>query len=151
VTAERLHVTLAFLGTLSEPEAASAGRALADAGEALAALDPGELRVAEARALPPRRPRVAAAGLAGAGDGLRALQAHVVGRLAAAGVYEPEPRAFLPHVTVARARRGARPPRGLPPAPDLRFRPEAVTLFESRPSGAGPRYVPLASVALPGR
>jgi RNA 2',3'-cyclic 3'-phosphodiesterase len=147
---ERLHVTLAFLGERSPADADAAAEVLRAQAGRLAALDPGELRATEALALPPRRPRAAAVGLAGGQGRLEALQAHLAGSLVAAGVLAPEARPFLPHVTVARARRGARPARGLPGAPALEFRPRAVTLFESRTGGPAPRYVGLGTVALPG-
>ena len=40
---------------------------------------------------------------------LRRLQAEVSARLAAEGLYEPEKRPWLPHVTVARFRRPGHP------------------------------------------
>jgi RNA 2',3'-cyclic 3'-phosphodiesterase len=69
-------------------------------------------------------------------------------RLAQLGVYEPERRAWLPHVTVLRFRR--RP--GLEPGvPDLgRFSPSEVALYHSvlRPTGA--QYEIRESVVLGG-
>ena len=78
-----------------------------------------------------------------------AFAADVHGRLERAGVYEPERRAWLPHVTVLRFRDG--PPRLRPPVPDLgRFSPSEAAVYLSvlRPSGA--QYEVLESVALGG-
>ena len=80
---------------------------------------------------------------------LAALQARVAEALAATGAYEPEARAFRPHVTVARLRPRARPPRALEAAPDpLEFPAVAVTLFSSRTAPQGARYEALARVPL---
>ena len=69
----------------------------------------GAAAPAAARARPDRRAR-------GPRRALAALQARVAGALAAAGVYTPESAPFRPHVTVARLRPRARPPRGDRPA-----------------------------------
>jgi len=53
---------------------------------------------------------------------LGAVQQAVVEAMVAVAGHEPEARPFLPHVTVARVRRGQRAPRGeLPAPPVLRF------------------------------
>jgi 2'-5' RNA ligase len=76
-------------------------------------------------------------------------QASLSDMLASGGWYEPEKRAYLPHVTVARAARELRlARRSLPPLPTLEFKGRHVTLFQSRLSRAGARYEPLASVEL---
>jgi 2'-5' RNA ligase len=65
--------------------------------------------------------------------------------------WEPDPRPFLPHVTVARLRnRRARRPRvDLPPLPSLpAFRAGPLTLFCSQLSPRGARYEPLAHASL---
>ncbi len=53
--------------------------------------------------------RVVALELDDPAGGLRRLQADVSDGLAAAGLYEPEKRPWLPHVTVARFRRPGHP------------------------------------------
>jgi 2'-5' RNA ligase len=86
------------------------------------------------------------------GDGtLAALRIDVVDRLATALGWEPEPRPFRPHVTVARVRRGARPRiRDLPDAPQASFAGEAVVLYRSHLGGGPARYEALEQVeALP--
>jgi 2'-5' RNA ligase len=70
--------------------------------------------------------------------------------LSAAGLYEPERRAFRPHATVARLRARERAPRelGIGGPEPIVFDGEAVTLYRSRLSRAGARYEPLERVVL---
>lgn len=141
-----LHVTLAFLGERPEEDVAVVDSVL----RGIVGEPPLSLRCARVVALPPRRPRVVAVGLEEAGgDVLGALHGAVSAGLASAGVYQPDRRPFLPHVTVGRVRRGAR---GFVPAalaaPECAFSAESVTAFRSRPGRGGSVYEPLASVAL---
>ena len=60
--------------------------------------------------------------------------------------FEPEKRAFTPHLTLARAReRAGAPLPELPPAPDLApWTADEMVLYESRPTGQGPPlYLPI--------
>jgi len=145
VPPERLHVTLAFLGERPSSDVAAIAAVLEGCA---AGAGPVALRCAGVVALPRRRPRVVAAELEDAGGALESLQRAVGEGLVAAGVYEPERRPFLAHVTVGRSRRhGGGGPEALGD-PACAFEAPAVTLFSSRPDGGGPRYSPLASVAL---
>jgi 2'-5' RNA ligase len=76
---------------------------------------------------------------------LAAVQRAVERRLVAEGLADDERRRWLPHVTIARGRRGARfrTPPGAPPPVVLRG--DAVVVYESllRPTGA--TYVPLGA------
>jgi 2'-5' RNA ligase len=140
---EALHVTLAFLGW--KPEAAIAP--LAELVEACATGVGGVagLALGEPLWLPRRRPRVLAVGVEDRHGALTALQERLVERLAADDWHEPELRPYLPHVTVARVRRGAAPrARELPPLTGLAFDGAAVVLYRSRLSQAGARYEPLS-------
>jgi 2'-5' RNA ligase len=101
-----LHVTLVFLGERDPGDVAAIADVLAGCTGAAP-----ELEWAGTVALPPRRPRVLAVRLREGGDELARLQACVAGGLAARGLYAPEHRPFLAHVTVARARRGGAPDR----------------------------------------
>jgi 2'-5' RNA ligase len=140
---DALHVTLAFLGQRDEADlapAAAAVRAVDAAAPTLALGDPLWLA--------PRRPHVLTVALDDLDGTLTAGRASVVDRLAAALDWEPESRAFRPHVTVARVRRGTRPRRRLPEPPRATFVGEAVTLLRSH-LGSGPaRYEALERVAL---
>ena len=141
VPRENLHVTLAFLG----------GRSV-DEVEAIV----GVLREAAARASAPllRVARYREGARVGMlvldDDDLRAaqLEADVARELERLGLYEPERRRWLPHVTVLRFRER---PRLAPPLPELDpISPSDVALYHSvlRPTGA--QYEIRESVALGG-
>jgi 2'-5' RNA ligase len=148
VAEDSLHVTLCFLGSLpvaSIAEVAGALRAVSD-------LRGAWLTPAGAVWLPPRRPGVLAVRLSDEGGRLGRAQAALSAALERGGWYVPERRAFLPHVTVARVRRGTSGlPRDPPAGPALpAFAGSGVTLLRSRLSAAGARYEALASVQLNG-
>lgn len=130
VPAESLHVTLAFLGSLESaaPVCQVVGRSLRPVGR---------LSLGEAVLLPARRPRVMAVRLAGE---IGELQSSVSGALAEAGLYTPEKRPFLPHVTIGRARDRERPSRHLPAVPPASFSAPSVTVYRSLLSPKGARY-----------
>jgi RNA 2',3'-cyclic 3'-phosphodiesterase len=138
---DALHATLAFLGHRDEADVpAAASAVLPAAAPALALGDPLWLA--------PRRPHVLTVALDDLDGALAELRAQVVERLAAALDWEPDGRRFRPHVTVARVRRGPRPRRDLPDAPQATFSGEALTLFRSH-LGRGPaRYEALERVVL---
>jgi 2'-5' RNA ligase len=139
-----LHVTLCFLGWRDETRVGEIG-----AAATACAAPVGALSVQAGLWLPPRRPRVLAVALDDPHHRLAALQQRVSDAMVKAAGYEPEARPFLPHVTVARVRRGERAPRGdLPAPPALRFVPTALTLYRSRLGRQGARYEPLASAPL---
>jgi 2'-5' RNA ligase len=70
------------------------------------------------------------------------------GRLERIGVYEPEKRRWLPHVTVLRFRS---PPRLQPPLPALTpFSPSEAAVYHSLLARGGARYEVLESVRLGG-
>lgn len=145
VPPQSLHVTLAFLGTRDDEEASAVGGVLAQAARPLPAQ-----HAAGALWLPPRRPGVLTVALRPE-DALAALQAGLVAALQVAIGFEPERRAFRPHVTVGRVPRGtridARRPLD-PPAPELSFRAPALTLYRSHTRAGGARYEPLERVGL---
>lgn len=134
------HVTLAFLGHRPEADVERVVSVL----RGLEPWDAPALALGDGLLLPPRRARVLTVALVDRGGALGALQAAVSAGLADAGAYEPEARPFRPHVTVARLRSGARPPRALDAAPEpLSFTAGAVTLYRSRLGRGGAVYEPL--------
>jgi RNA 2',3'-cyclic 3'-phosphodiesterase len=144
VPAAALHLTLAFLGERSEDDAGRAAAALPALARPV-----GGLSAAAVRWLPPRRPRVLAVELADFGVALGALQRAVVAALVDAIGFEPEARPYLPHVTVARVRSGARAPRRALEPPALgTFGAVALTLLRSRLSPQGARYEALERTLL---
>ena len=147
VAAEDLHVTLCFLGALPlkaiEPVAAACDRAERGPIDGLS--------LGGVVWLPSRQPRVLAVELKDPERGLGALQADLAGSLASAGLFAPERRRFLPHVTAARVRRGEEPRSRELAAPRAgEFAGRDVTLYRSH-LGSGPaRYEALHRVRLSG-
>jgi 2'-5' RNA ligase len=139
VPRENLHLTLAFLGSRPFGEVESIRAALERSA-----------RGAEPIVLHPRRYRetrsVGMLVFDDEGGAATALAADLHRRLERLGVYEPERRAWLPHLTVARFR--ARP--RLDPGPPSvgAVSPSGAAVYHSvlRPIGA--RYVVLHSVPL---
>jgi len=145
IASDDLHATLCFLGWRSAGDIS----AIRDTCNVVAGRTAPELVLGEAIWLPPRRPRVLAVSLQDRSGSLAAVQSALSEALAAGGWYEPEKRAHLAHVTVARAGRGFRTPRGeLPAPPALEFRASRVTLYRSRLLRTGARYEPLGAVEL---
>lgn len=139
---DHLHVTLAFLG---HRPAAELQRIL------------GALREAAVRAEPPRLTvrgyrETRSVGMLTCDDEdgrAAALATDLQQRLEALGVYEPERRRWLPHVTVVRFRER---PRLRPALPALEpFAPSDAAAFLSRLRPDGARYEVLESVQVGGR
>ena len=131
-----LHVTLLFLG---ERDRAEVDALLAAADRLPTAAPAFQVRCGGLRLLPStRRPRVLAAELAS--DGARAV-ARAVG-------IEPDPRPFLPHLTIARLRPGPAGLEAVPSPGPLAF--GHVGLYESRLAASGARYRALWRAPLTG-
>jgi RNA 2',3'-cyclic 3'-phosphodiesterase len=154
VSAENLHITLAFLGHRPAQDAERVAKAM----EQSAAPAP-LVELLDPVARPPRgRPRLFA--LPALSPGAEQLQARLSEILVSERLYEPEKRPFWPHVTVARVRaegRGSRRPIevGKPPGKlwselSEPFYGIRVVLYRSELQPSGARYVPLAQVELPG-
>lgn len=141
---EALHLTLAFLGHRPETD-------VERIAAVLQAAPPSAPRLTLGRALglPLRRPRVLTTAIVDHNGTLAELQGWVSRELAAAGLYEPEERAFRPHATVARLRPDARVTgRKMPGPAPVTFYGEAVTLYRSQLRREGARYEPLARLPL---
>jgi RNA 2',3'-cyclic 3'-phosphodiesterase len=154
VAPESLHITLAFLGY--RPEKAI-GEIAAIVEESAGPAPWVELRDPEQR---PPRGRARLFALPAISPGTEVLQAGLRAKLVEAALYEPEKRAFWPHVTLARVRpegRGSRrpraverPPGSLPAELSEPFLGVRMTLYRSELQPQGARYAPLAQVELPG-
>jgi 2'-5' RNA ligase len=142
VAHENLHVTLAFLGHRPESEL----EAVVDAMRgATASVEPPLLSVRGYR----ETRSVGMLTLDDQDGRAQALAHDLHGRLEALGVYEPERRRWLPHVTVLRFRER---PRLRPELPVLRpFAPSDAAAYLSRLRPGGAQYEVLESVALGGR
>jgi 2'-5' RNA ligase len=142
-----LHVTLCFLGDRPHEDVGPLAAAL---GEAAGGAVAPSVATGTAVWLPgSRRPQVLAVELVDREGALGRLQGRVAAALHSATGWEPERRAFRPHVTVGRVRRGGgHPADDPPPAPKLEFSVPGVALYRSQ-LGRGPaRYTALARVAL---
>ena len=145
VPAENMHVTLVFCGRLP-----------ADRVDEVVERTRTAIEVDRAPVYTPVRVRVLARSAVAleleAAEPDRARRGWPVGMLALelanAGLRPPESRDWLPHVTVARARRGQRPVIAAEP-PNLSFAPDAVAVLESVSVPGGVRYEPRARFAFP--
>jgi 2'-5' RNA ligase len=100
-----IHLTLAFLGSVDATRVPDLERVLAGIAWRRA-----ECRFEEPLFLPAHgKRRVVALELQDPSGAVHRLQSDVSSRLAGEGLYEPEKRPWLPHVTVARFRRPGHP------------------------------------------
>jgi 2'-5' RNA ligase len=139
VSRENVHITLAFLGDRpagdAEPVAGALREAVAAAPEPIGLRCRGyrETRSVGMLVLDDREGRASR------------LAANIHGRLERLGVYEPERRPWLPHLTVIRFRT---PPRLRPTIPDLgEFSPSGAAVYHSLLRRGGARYEVLDFVA----
>jgi RNA 2',3'-cyclic 3'-phosphodiesterase len=153
---DTLHLTLCFLGSRPVGEIDLLAEALRETLESEALeLEPPELLVGAPIWLPPRRPRALAVEIHDAepATGALARLQRVVARAVSNTIeWQPERRRFRGHVTVARARSGARAGRRsslsdarLPPTPQRSFTPARVVLYRSWLAPTGATYEPVAS------
>jgi RNA 2',3'-cyclic 3'-phosphodiesterase len=142
VARDQLHITLAFLGHRPSDEMPGIVEELRQAA--------ADAQPAVLRALRYRETRsVGMLVLREDEPGVERFAADLQGRLERLGVYRPESRPWLPHVTVVRFRRR---PRLDPPVPDLgAFSPSDAALYNSVLRSTGAQYEVVESVALGGR
>lgn len=144
---DQLHLTLAFLGATPPEDVDVIDDVLV--GALRDEPWPSALRLGQPIWLAPRSPHVLAVEIADEDGALGALQSRVVGGLREAIGFEPDRRPFLPHVTVARVRRG-RTPRDydLDPAPPAEaFAASSVALIRSHLGPGGAEYETVLSFA----
>jgi 2'-5' RNA ligase len=140
VERRNLHVTLAFLGHRPAEDVGPVADALEASARSLSGpVVFSPLRYRETRS-------VAMLVLADEEERAGRLAHDLHGRLERIGVYEPEKRQWLPHVTVLRFRS---PPRLQPPLPALGpFSPSGAAVYHSQLGRDGARYEVLKSVSL---
>jgi RNA 2',3'-cyclic 3'-phosphodiesterase len=149
VAADRLHITVRFIGEVDETEAQRIASSLAP----VLRLAPFDVAFQGVGTFPDRgAPRVFWAGIGGGAEPLMSIEREVAARLVACGI-DPERRDYRPHVTLARVREpaGLRGRDLLDGLADRTFgvsRVDAITLFQSRLSPRGSVYVPLQSTEL---
>ncbi len=131
---------MCFLGAVSADASDAIGAVCTEALER-APSGAVPLSLADPLWLPRRRPRVLSVEIEDQGGGLTAIQGELSAALADGGWYEPEPRPFLAHVTVARVRASDRVRAFELESPHaVGFAGSTVTLYRSRP---GSQYEPL--------
>jgi len=140
VPPENVHVTLHFMGEISEERTGALVRCLG-AELDLPAFD---VDVDQLGQFPPTgRPRVLWAAVGAGRDALVRLQQATGARLAAQG-FPSEDRPFVPHLTLARFRDGSRRGRArlpvLEPFAPVRWRVSTVTILRSHLSNGPARY-----------
>ncbi|MDQ3867727.1 MAG: RNA 2',3'-cyclic phosphodiesterase [Actinomycetota bacterium] len=141
VPPENLHVTLVFLGARPVGEIDAIVRAIRAGARGI---EPPALLAVGYR----ETRSVSMVVFDDEGGRASELGGRVSESLAQLGVYEPERRSWLPHVTVLRFRR---PPRLRPDPPDLgRVSPSEVALYHSVLRRAGAQYEVRESVPLGG-
>jgi 2'-5' RNA ligase len=149
VPADRLHLTVRFIGEVDDARAQAVCEALTPA-LASGAFD---LTLHGAGAFPKGgSPRVLWVGVTAGREPLLAIEREVTSRLTPLGVEEEE-RAYSPHLTLARVRepaglRTARLLEGLTGREIGTTRIDAITLFQSKLSPKGPTYTSLLHVPL---
>ncbi len=133
------HVTLAFLGSRLAAELDGIVGALRESAAECAPFTLEPVRYRETRA-------VGMLVLADPSGEASSLAERLHGRLERLGVYEPERRPWLPHVTVVRFRER---PRLEPPLPEIEpFAPSGAAAFLSRLRRTGAQYEALESCPL---
>ena len=150
ITPENLHITLWFIGEVSDDRAATILREM----NAPFATPSFDLEVRGLGVFPPHgAPRVLWIGVGDGQESAIALYGELATRLRPLG-FEPERRPYSAHLTIARVKAWTerRPPfremAGEFPADAGRCRLDAVTVFRSRLSPKGAAYDPLLRVPL---
>ena len=149
VPADRLHLTIRFIGEVDEQTAAAVREAL----EPALAIDSFDLVLAGAGAFPKGgSPRVLWIAVTAGRQSLLAIEREVTSRLTPLGI-EEEDRAYSPHLTLARVREpaGLKTERLLEGLTDRQIGTvgvDAITLFQSKLSPKGPTYIPLLRIPL---
>ena len=143
-----MHLTLAFLGAIAEPDAPAIVEALSRDID----LRPFAADFQGVGVFPPRgAPRVLWLGVGQGESEITHLQQEVVRRLERLGT-TLERRPFHPHLTLARWRTSRPADRRLVPTVEsravARVAVDRVTLYQSRLSAAGPAYTALARATL---
>ena len=150
-TENQLHVTLKFLGEVTDAQIAAVCEAAATAS---AQIEPFSLRISGLGCFPgPRNPRVLWCGVDDPESGCRRWVEQAEPLLAALD-FPPEGRAFTPHITLGRAKSTAggrvfqRVLETVPPPETSEMQVQQIVVYESRLMPGGAQYKPLATIPL---
>ena len=153
VTENQLHLTLKFLGEVSDAEIAPVCDA---AAEACSQVRPFTLRIRGLGVFPaPRNPRVLWCGVDDPTESCRRW-VELADPLLADLNFKPETRAFTPHITLGRSRSAAganilrKVLETAPPPETGEMEVDQITVFESHLRPTGAVYKPVARVTLAG-
>jgi 2'-5' RNA ligase len=147
IPADRMHLTIRFIGEVDDDRVAAVREALAPP----LAVAPFELTLVGAGSFPRSgTPRVLWVGIDRGREQLQDIEHDVTRRLEGVGI-APEERPYSPHLTLARVRepaglRSAALLEGLTDRAPGGVRVDAITLFQSKLSPKGPAYTPLLRV-----
>lgn len=137
--AEKLHVTLKFLGSVEDAKAPEIGSII---GELCGGYSPFDTALSSAGGFPDlKHPRVIYVGLSG-NPGLLSLQTSIEEALEPLG-FESETRPFIPHVTIGRIKSRLRIREPLPDPEPYEFAIDEIGLIKSQTNRDGSVYTPL--------
>jgi 2'-5' RNA ligase len=139
---EALHLTLVFLGYLTDDQHAELDQIVSDTPPSSF-----NLSLSGTLLLPRSHPRVLCADVADRNGGLVRYQQELSSRLQAANLYTPEKRSFHPHITVARVLKSVRAPRKIEIRPEeIAFQANEVSIYRSELHPAGAQYTRLQTI-----
>jgi 2'-5' RNA ligase len=143
-----VHVTLRFLGEIEDAAIADVAAAARDAARDTT---PFSLRLGPPASFGGRSPRVLLLGVEGEIDALARLQSRLEDALETRG-FGREARAFKPHLTLGRRKKGTVPAAwcDATPADVTEWEVEELVVFSSTLTPAGPIYTALARCPLEG-
>jgi 2'-5' RNA ligase len=155
VSPEHFHVTLRFLGEVTEEQLPAVEEAVRQAAASVA---PFAVRLSGWGAFPnANRPQTFWAAVGEGAEPMRALERVLTDSLEAAGI-APDKKPFHPHVTLGRMRTPAGTPalkdslsREPPSGEETTFTARHITLFESRLTPSGPIYSALLEAPFSGQ
>ena len=149
IPADRMHLTVRFIGHVDEPQY----QAIASALQPAVTMHPFDLRIRGTGAFPRSGPpRAIWCGISDGLEQVEDVEREITERLKGVDV-PPDDRKYSPHLTLARIREahGLRASALLDSTRDIELgatRVEAITLFESRLSPKGPTYISLQETRL---
>lgn len=154
VSADNLHITLVFLGTVTDEQVPEL---IATADQLAAQTAQFELELARIDLFPPKskRPLVISAGIGGEKRALTRLQEKLAQAIEPAGIALDQ-RSYKPHITLARlpsvktSSRVQSVVTAHTNALQVKFQVSAIVLFESVTGTDGPTYVPINTARLAG-
>jgi len=152
VQADQIHLTLKFLGDISQQQVESVKELLPELLKNYKSID---TVISHLGAFPhAKQPKVLWAGLTGDNATITSIVHQLEDRLATLG-FSKEQKNFSSHITIGRVRSANRSDRFEETLGSFRFAPplrqtlQTITFYESRLTTHGPIYTPIVNVVLP--